>query len=183
MRMRYVWLVAAIGLFDVAGLVSFWAQSAAPARAEVSTTQLTACVNASAPCLRGPVEAADPTRTDGTVNLGSLDAGGRLRVNTRPAVSTPGGALVSQVATGGTAVTLLAAGAMAAHGWSVCDIVNPPGTTTALYVDFIGTATAGAATSIPIPAAGGTYRISRPISTAVSAVSSDSAHPVVMACY
>ena len=98
-----------------------------------------------------------------------------------PGVGNPAGLLVSQVTTGGVAVTIMPAGWMAGT-YAVCDIVNPPTSAGTLYIDPTTAALAGAATSIPVQP-GQAYRISRPISSPVSAVAADSGHPIVGICY
>lgn len=87
---------------------------------------------------------------------------------------TPGAPLASSIATAGTAVTVFAADAIA----TVADIVNPPAATEPLYIDFVATAAIGSATSIPL-SPGQAYRISSPLSTAVTAVAATAGHSFV----
>ena len=128
--------------------------------------------------LRAPVSDTNPSRTPATIGLGSIDTQGRLRVAARPGISTPSGPLAGTIATGGVAVTLFAAGTMS----NVIDIINPPGAAEPLFVDFVATALAGAATSIPL-VPGQWYRISGPISTAITAVAATAGHAFVAVSY
>ena len=84
----------------------------------------------------------------------------------------------TSIATGGTAVVVFAAGAIV----NVGDIANPPTATEPLYVDIVTTAVAGSATSFPL-APGGFYRVSGPITTAVSAVAATGGHAFVAVRY
>ena len=113
-----------------------------------------------------------------TIGSGSIDTQGQLRVAARPGISTPAGPLASTIATGGVAVTVFAAGSMT----NVIDIINPPSATETLYVDIVATALAGAPTSIPL-VPGQAYRVSGPISTAVTAVAATAGHAFVAVSY
>jgi hypothetical protein len=145
---------------------------------------------AGAGLVHAPIDATDPTRTPGTIDNGSIDPRGRLRVNTNPPLTTPSGPLVSSIATGGVAVTIFNGGSIT----NVIDIINPfdpdgsngngeciP-TEETLYIDFVGTATPGSATTIPL-VPGQPYRISGPISTPVTAVAATSGHCFVAVSY
>ena len=100
-----------------------------------------------------------------------------------PGVGVPNGLPVSAIVTGGVAVTLMPAGWMVPN-YAVCDIQNDPNAPSGelLYVDLKATALAGRSTSFAlIP--GQVYRISRPISTAVSAVAATTGHLIIGSCY
>ncbi len=91
-----------------------------------------------------------------------------------PAQATPAAPSASSIVTGGTAVTVFAAGVIE----NVADIINPPSASETLYIDFVTAAVAGSATSIPL-SPGQAYRISGPITTAVSAVAATAGHAFV----
>jgi hypothetical protein len=95
-----------------------------------------------------------------------------------PAPSTPIAPASHTIAAGGTAQNIFAAGAIP----NVADIINPSTASETLYVDVVTAAVAGSGTSIPIPP-GGAYRISRPISTAVSVVAATTGHTFVAVAY
>jgi hypothetical protein len=105
-------------------------------------------------------------------------------------VGTAAGASVSSVTTANVAVTVFAAGWMLTTNlvgeqfprFSACDIVNPGTATEPLYVDLVTTATIGGATSIPLQS-GQSYRISKPITGAVTAVAATAGHSFVTVCY
>jgi hypothetical protein len=99
-------------------------------------------------------------------------------VAARPETSTPSGPLVSSIATGGVAVVVFAAGSIS----NVVDVVNPATATEYLYVDIVTSAVAGSATSIPL-LPGQAYRVSGPISTAVTAVAATAGHAFVAVGY
>ena len=93
--------------------------------------------------------------------------------------TTPVGGAVTTIASGGTAVTVFAAGAIQ----NVADIQNPATATETLYVDITGaTAAAGSGTAFGL-APGQSYRISAPIATAVSAVAATPGHAFVAVRY
>jgi hypothetical protein len=75
-------------------------------------------------------------------------------------------------------VTVFAAGVIV----NGADIINPPTATETLYIDFFGTAAAGASTSIPLTAGQG-YHIAGPLATAVTAVAATSSHAFVAVRY
>ena len=96
----------------------------------------------------------------------------------RPLPSTPVGPLAWQIATANVPVTVFAAGSIV----NVADIVNPSTATEPLYVDIVGPAVAGSATSIPL-LPGQAYRVSTPIVTAVSAFAATAGHSFVALRY
>ena len=97
---------------------------------------------------------------------------------TPPLPTTPSGPLASQIATANVPVTVFAAGSII----NVADIMNPPSQTEPLYVDVAAPAAAGAATSIPL-LPGQAYRISTPVSTAVTVVAATAGHSFVAVSY
>ena len=94
------------------------------------------------------------------------------------AFATPVAPVNSTVTSGGVAVVVFAA-ATIPH---VADIVNPVTASSVLYVDVLNVASAGTATSIPLQA-GQSYRVSQPLSTAVTAVAADGGHAFVAVAY
>jgi hypothetical protein len=92
--------------------------------------------------------------------------------------STPVVGAATSIVTGGTAVVVFPANSIA----NVADIANPPTATETLYIDIVTTAVAGSATSFPLQP-GGSYRVSGPISTAVSAVAATAGHAFVAVRY
>lgn len=95
-----------------------------------------------------------------------------------PLPSTPAAPLVAQITTGGVPVTVFAANTIA----NVADIINPVTASETLFIDVVGTAAAGSATSIPL-LPGQAYRVSTPISTPVSAVAATAGHSFVAVRY
>jgi hypothetical protein len=95
-----------------------------------------------------------------------------------PLPSTPSGPMKAQIATGNVAVTVFAAGSIV----NVADIINPEGAGEPLYIDFVTTAVAGSATSIPL-LPGQAYRISCPLTSAVTAVAATAGHGFVAVSY
>ena len=98
-----------------------------------------------------------------------------------PGVGNPLAPLTGTVATGGAPVTVYAAGVMAGR-CSVADIQNPPGATESLFVDINAAASSSAATSFEL-GAGMSFRVSRPVATAISAVAATAGHPFHATCY
>jgi hypothetical protein len=97
---------------------------------------------------------------------------------TPPVASVPTAPLAAQIATANVAVTVFAAGTIV----NIADIINPPTATEPLYVDLVGPALAGAATSVPL-LPGQAYRVSAPISTPVTAVAASAGHAFVAVSY
>ena len=97
---------------------------------------------------------------------------------TPPLASTPTGPVASQVATANVAVTVFAGGSIV----NVADLINPSTANEPLYIDFVATAVAGSATSIPLQP-GQAYRISGPLNTAVTAVAATAGHAFVALKY
>lgn len=95
-----------------------------------------------------------------------------------PQPSTPAAPLASQVATANVPVTIFAANSIV----NVADIINPTTANEPLYIDIVAPAQAGSATSIPL-LPGQAYRVSTPISTAVSAVAATAGHSFVAVRY
>ena len=93
---------------------------------------------------------------------------------TRPLTSTPIGPLASSIAVANQAVVVFAPGTIQ----NVADILNPVTATEVLYVDIVGTAAAGSATSMALQP-GQAYRVSVPITTAVTAVAATAGHSFV----
>jgi hypothetical protein len=117
----------------------------------------------------------DPLRTLNSL----LGSGSEIPFRPKPPGPTcPIGPLVGQVAAAHTAVTVFAAGCIR----NVADIINPASANEILYVDFVTTAVAGAPTSIPL-APGQAYRISGPITTAVTAVAATAGHNFIAVSY
>lgn len=85
--------------------------------------------------------------------------------------STPTGPIHSIITTGNVAVVVFGANTITSEAY----IQNPPDATEPLYVDMVNTATIGSSTSSPIYP-GGTFHISRPITTQVTAVAATSGH-------
>ena len=106
------------------------------------------------------------------VNGAQVDQTNPMPVLTKAAPLTLVPLAVSQVTTGGTAVTALSAGQRTAGGW----IQNPVGATVNLGINEIGTAsgtTSSGNTTFITP--GQTYVLA-PSGNAVSVISSDSSH-------
>ena len=97
---------------------------------------------------------------------------------TPPSPATPIAPLNGQIIAANTAVTVFAAGSFV----NVADIINPINASETLYVDVVATAVAGAVTSIPL-APGQAYRISCPITTAVTAVAATAGHSFIAVGY
>jgi hypothetical protein len=95
-----------------------------------------------------------------------------------PLPTTPAGPLASQVAVANVAVTVFAGNTIG----NVADIINPATATEPLYVDIVGLAAVGSATSIPLMP-GQAYRVSAPIRTALTAVSATAGHSFVAVSY
>jgi hypothetical protein len=91
---------------------------------------------------------------------------------------TPAAPVASQVAEANKAVTVFDAGTIV----NVADILNPPSASEPLYVDLVADASAGSATSIPLQPGQG-YRVSAPITTAVSVVAATAGHAFVAVRY
>jgi hypothetical protein len=97
---------------------------------------------------------------------------------TPPLPSTPAAPLATQIVTANVPVTVFAAGSIV----NVADILNPTSQTEPLYVDIVAPAAVGAPTSIPLQP-GQAYRISAPVSTAVTAVAATAGHSFVAVTY
>lgn len=97
---------------------------------------------------------------------------------TPPLPSKPVGPLVSQVAQANIPVTVFAACSIV----SVADIINPTSATEPLYVDVVGPALAGSATSVPLQP-GQAYRVSSPICTPLTVVAATAGHSFVAVSY
>lgn len=105
-------------------------------------------------------------------------------------VGVAAGGAGSSIVAANTAVTVFAAGWMVSTNlvgeqyprFSACDIVNPLTTSEPLYVDLVTTATIGGQTSIPLMP-GQSYRISKALSGAVTAVAATAGHSFVTVCY
>ena len=85
--------------------------------------------------------------------------------------SAPTAADASTIVTANVPITVFAAGSIL----NVADVYNPPSAPGVLYLDIVTTADPSNSTSLPL-APGGSYRISKPITTACTAVSAYSAH-------
>lgn len=108
-----------------------------------------------------------------------LGTGSQSPVRANPPLPTkPAGPLAAQIATANVPVTVFAAGSVV----NVADILNPPAQTEPLYVDIVSPAAAGAPTSIPLQP-GQAYRVSAPISTAVTAVAATAGHSFIAVTY
>ena len=92
--------------------------------------------------------------------------------------STPVVGDATSIVTGGVAVTVFATGSIV----NAADIENPPTASEPLYIDIVTTASAGSATSFAL-SPGAAYRISGPITTAVTAVAATSGHAFVAVRY
>ena len=95
-----------------------------------------------------------------------------------PLATTPTGPLAAQVATANVPVTVFAAGSIV----HVADIINPATASEPLYLDIVAPAVIGSATSIPL-LPGQAYRVSTPITTAVSAVAATAGHSFIAVMY
>ena len=95
-----------------------------------------------------------------------------------PRPSTPTGPLAAQVATANVPVTVFAAGSIT----HVAEIINPATASEPLYLDIVAPAVIGSATSIPL-LPGQAYRVSTPITTAVSVVAATAGHSFVAVTY
>ena len=84
----------------------------------------------------------------------------------------------TSIATGGVAVVVFAAGAI----FHVGDIQNPPSATENLCIDITTTAVCGSGSAFTLQP-GGFYRVSGPITTAVSAVAATTGHAFVAVRY
>ena len=108
-----------------------------------------------------------------------IGTGSDAPVRTNPPLPcTPTGPLVSQVATANTPVTVFAPGTIN----HVADVINPVTAAEPLYIDIVAPAAIGSATSVPL-LPGQAYRVSGPISTAVSAVAATGGHAFVALKY
>jgi hypothetical protein len=101
-----------------------------------------------------------------------------INTGNKPLATTPVVGAATSIATGGVAVTVFAAGSIV----DVADIVNPPTATEPLYVDLVHVASIGSSSSIPLQP-GQSYRVSGPITTAVTAVAATSGHSFVAVRY
>ncbi len=97
---------------------------------------------------------------------------------TPPLPSTPVRPLANQVASANIPVTVFAAGSIV----NVADIINPTTATEPLYIDIVAPALAGSATSGPL-LPGQAYRVSSPITAALSAVAATAGHAFVAVSY
>lgn len=101
-----------------------------------------------------------------------------INTGNKPLATTPVVGLATSIVTGGVAVTVFAAGSIV----DVADIVNPISSTEPLYVDLVHKASIGASSSIPLEP-GQAYRVSGPITTAVTAVAATAGHSFVAVRY
>ena len=95
-----------------------------------------------------------------------------------PLPSIPKGPVNSSISVANTAVVVFTAGTIV----NVADIINPPSATEILYIDFVTTAVAGSATSIPLQP-GESYRISSPVASVVTAVAATAGHSFIAVRY
>jgi hypothetical protein len=95
-----------------------------------------------------------------------------------PLPGVPTGPLAAKIVTANVPVTIFAASSIA----NTADIINPPTATEPLYVDVVGPATAGSATSVPL-LPGQAYRVSSPLCTPVTAVAATAGHAFVAVSY
>ena len=95
-----------------------------------------------------------------------------------PLPGTPTAPLAAQIVTANVPVTVFAAGSIV----HVADVINPAGASEPLYVDIVGPAAVGSATSIPL-LPGQAYRVSVPIASAVTAVAATAGHAFVAVRY
>lgn len=113
------------------------------------------------------------------MNNSMFGTGSEAPVRTFPPLpSTPKAPLASKVVTANVAVTVFAAGSIV----NVADIVNPSTASEPLYLDVVAPATAGSATSVPL-LPGQAYRVSTPITTAVTVVAATAGHGFVAVSY